>query len=145
MLSPTKRLNRWIEILLAVSVPTSAVAALPMWTTNYGSWGWGTLVIVSALICVAKPFLGLAERIQLYEATITRYRTVESELSEIRSLISQQQTYGDELKARFAVAQRSLLRAQELEPKETQSPKLQEKIYEQVNKELPRDAFFIPT
>ncbi|HKQ83408.1 MAG TPA: hypothetical protein VJS42_14545 [Steroidobacteraceae bacterium] len=144
MLSPVQRLNRWIEVTLAIFVPSSAIAALPVWTTNYGSIAWGVLVAVTAVICVAKPFLGWSEAMQLYEATITRYRTVESELDEIRSLTAQRQAYDQDLRARFAVAQRCLLRARELEPREMQRKKLQDQIFDQINKELPKESFFIP-
>jgi len=145
MLSPVQQKNQWTEILLAIAVPGSAVTALPMWTTNYGSLAWAILVSVCAFVCVAKPFLGWADAIQRYEATVTRYRMVESELAEIRSLIAQQRTYDSELRARFAVAQRGLLRAQELEPREVQNPKIQDRIFELVNREFPKDSFFVPS
>ena len=63
----TRRLNRVLEIILAVAAPGSAVAMLFIRETSIGKIIWGPLAVVAAFVAVVKPFLKLDERLQQYE------------------------------------------------------------------------------
>jgi hypothetical protein len=62
-----RSLERWnfaLEFLLSATAPSSAIAALFFWNTEYGQTAWKYLAIVAAITAVAKPLLNLAKRIK---------------------------------------------------------------------------------
>ena len=144
LLSRAKGKNRKLEILLAIVVPSSAVAGLPLWSNAYLAVVWAAIVGIAALVSVAKPFMHLTDAVESYEAAVARYRTVETDLSEIRTEVSQAQAYNSETKAMYLLASRSLYRAREVEPKDPLDEELREGIYNRIALELPGDSFYVP-
>lgn len=140
-----RNLNRNLDILLAVVVPTSAAAALPVWQTSIGIYVWATLFGLAAFVAVAKPFLKLVDKLQQYESTVARYRMLEGDLTELKADIVQQQSYPKSTQVRFRLVMQSLRRAIEAEPIDPTDDPLMESLYEKINKELPADRFYVPT
>jgi hypothetical protein len=144
-LSSVQKAEERMELALAFFVPGSAIAAFTVWKTSYGAVLWSVATAVATLISVAKPFLKGADRIRMYNESVVRFSIAAAELSEIRSLIAQKEAYDAELAARFAVANRNLIGANEHAPRELQEAKLQERMYAQVNREFPKEQFFVPS
>src|SRR5260370_10214406 len=84
-----ERLNLSMESVLMATAPSSAVAGLWFWNTEWGTYAWQYLGAVAAIVAVAKPLLGLTKRVKDYEGILSGYRTLEYDLMEIRSLIEQ--------------------------------------------------------
>lgn len=140
-----RKLNRNLDILLAVVVPTSAAAALPIWKTSIGIYVWPTLFGLAAFVAVAKPFLKLADKLQQYESTVARYRMLEGDLMELKAEIVQRQSFRKSIQERFRLVIQALRRAMEAEPIEPIDDTLMESLYEKINEELPADRFYVPT
>lgn len=143
-LERTKRKDFWIEIILAVVVPSSAIAGLPLWQNRYGVYAWSVLVIIAAVLAVIKPFLKLTEAVQSYEAVISRLRVVESELVELQHEIFQRRRYDQPMQDKLGVIIRNMGRVQEIEPIEQIDEKLRRTIFDRIRKESPNESFYVP-
>jgi cytochrome c oxidase subunit IV len=86
-LQGVERWNLSLEFVLGATAPSSAIAALWFWNTEYGQTAWKCLAIVAAIAAVAKPLLNLTSRIKEYESVLSGYRVLEYDLREIRSMI----------------------------------------------------------
>jgi len=144
MLQRARRINTFLEIFLAIAVPSSAVAGLQFWQAQYGAYVWGAITIAAAVAAVAKPFLGLDKSIQSYEAAVARYRTLEGQLQELRSEIRHTEVYNQVMKQKYLYIQASMGRALEAEPYEEINDRIRDRAEERVKRELPPDKFYVP-
>ena len=103
-LQAIERLNFGIEFVLAATAPTSAIAALWFWNTEYGQTVWKYFAVIAAIAAVSKPLLNLTKRIKEYESILSGYRTLEYDLREIRSLVEQKKKYDQPLQLEFKKA-----------------------------------------
>jgi len=117
-----ERKNFAIELILAVTAPSSAVAGLWFWDTLYGKLAWQYLGIIAAAAAVFKPLLGLPKRIKEYESVLSGYRMLEYDLMEIKCLIEQRQKYDSGLQSEF---KRTLQREKSLVGKTPENPRKQ--------------------
>jgi hypothetical protein len=142
-----RSLERWnfaLEFLLSATAPSSAIAALFFWNTEYGQTAWKYLAIVAAITAVAKPLLNLAKRIKEYESVLSGYRTLEYDLREIRSMIEQKRKYDHPLQVEF---KKALQREKALiarNPETTECGRVKRKCEDEVRRQFPPDSFFIP-
>lgn len=139
-----KGLNSFIEIVLAITTSSSAVAALWFWNTSLGQEIWKYVLVVSAILAIIKPVIKLTEKVQQYEELLTGYRSLENDLKIIVIQINQSQKYGTPHRTKLMEA---LLRQGELQKKNPEAKpekKLQDKCRLQIAKELPPEHFFIP-
>lgn len=143
-LERAKQKDRWTEIILAIVVPSSAIAGLPLWQNRYGTYAWTVLTVVAALLAVIKPFLKLTESVQSYEAVISRLRTIEGELVELQNEIFQRRRYDQPMQDKLGLIIRSMGRVQEIEPIEPVDEQLRRTIFDQIKKELPNESFYVP-
>ena len=143
-LQSLERLNFGLEFLLSATAPTSAIAALFFWNTEYGQVAWKYLAIVAAVAAVAKPLLNLAKRIKDYESVLSGYRMLEYDLREIRLMIEQKKKYDQPLQAEFekAVQREKALIAKNPETREC--GRVKRKCEAEVLQQLPPESFFIP-
>jgi hypothetical protein len=139
-----KRNNNFWEVAIAAFVPSSAIAGLPMWTTTYGNYLWGGLILIASLLAIAKPIVNPAATIQSYEASISRYRTIVGNLEELRRDIENKQCYNQELQARFKYIAAAMTRAQEIEPTEPIDEELRSRLSQRINNDLPISEFYVP-
>jgi len=58
-----QRCNFLLELVLAITAPSSAVAGLWFWKTSTGEFAWTTLGVVAALAAVLKPLLQLDKKV----------------------------------------------------------------------------------
>jgi len=136
--------NFFIEIVLAITTSSSAVAALWLWNTSFGKEIWKYVLVLSALLAVIKPIIKLTEKVQQYEEVLTGYRGLENDLKIIVVQINQSKKYGTPHKTKLLEA---LARQGELvkkSPETKPEKKLQVKCRAQVMKALPAEHFFVP-
>jgi hypothetical protein len=139
-----KGLNSFIEIVLAITTSSSAVAALWLWNTSLGQEIWKYVLVVSAILAIIKPVIRLTEKVQQYEEVLTGYRSLENDLKIIVIQIKQSKKYGTPHRTKLMEA---LLRQGELQKKNPEAKpekKLQDRCRQQVAEELPAEHFFIP-
>lgn len=139
-----KGLNFYIEIVLAITTSSSAVAILWFWNTPLGQEVWKYIVVVSALLAVIKPIIKITEKVQRYEEVLTGYKGLENDLKMIVVQIKQSNKYGTIHRTKLLevmTRQGELLqRSPEAKPEE----RLHNKCKLQVTKELPAEHFFVP-
>lgn len=143
-LQALERLNFAIEVVLAATAPSSAIAVLWFWNTDYGQIAWKYLAGIAAVLAIIKPFLNLPKRIKSYEGVLAGYRMLEYDLREIRSLIEQKKKYDQALQLEFRKAtqrEKSLI-AQNPETREC--GRVKRKCEREVLAQLPSDSFFVP-
>lgn len=139
-----KGLNSFIEIVLAITTSSSAVAVLWLWNTPLGQDIWKYALVVSAVLAVIKPVIKLTEKVQQYEEVLTGYRGLENDLKIIVVQINQSKKYGTLHRTKLLEA---LTRQGELlkkSPEAKPEKKLRDKCQLQVTKELPAEHFFVP-
>jgi len=143
-LAVIERDNFLLELVIAISAPSSAIAGLFFWDTEAGELVWKGFGILAALFAVIKPLLKLTEKIKKYEETLTGYKTLDNDLQLIVSQIKQKQGYSSSLQKEFnkAFERKKLLVTSEAERQEDIS--LKRKLQEEVCIELPKSHFFIP-
>src|SRR5262249_39692525 len=143
-LQTVERMNFFMEFVLLATAPSSAIAGLWFWDTEYGKIVWGIMTITAAVAAVLKPLLNLTKRIKEYEGVLTGYRTLEYDLMELKSLIEQKQQYDQamQLELRKALQREKALVAKNPEPRE--SERVRRICQAEVLRELPPEAFFVP-
>ncbi len=143
-LASTERLNFTLEMVLAASAPTSAVAGLWFWSTDLGKLLWQWLGVAAALAAIAKPLLGLTKRIKDYENLLSGYRSLDYDLMEIKSLIEQKRKYDASLQGDFkrALAKERVLVGKNPESRECR--RVKETCEKAVIIELPAESFYVP-
>ena len=142
-LTVLKRRNLVIEIILAATA-SSGIAGLWFWGTFAGGVIWKVILTIVALLAVIKPFVNLAGQIQQKSELLGYWRSHGNDLYILIVLVKQRKSYDNEIRNRFI----SMIEAKkgiiQKEPAEGVNEKLRERCYNQVNKELPYNNFFIP-
>jgi len=139
-----EREDFWIELVLLVTAPSSAVAGLWFWKTDLGRTAWQYLGVIAAIAAVVKPLLRLTKRIKDLESVISGYRTLEYDLREITTLIEQKQKYDASLQSEFRKAlQREKILAGKT-PETREKRRVKDRCQAEVLRELPHESFFIP-
>ena len=139
-----RRCNFLIEIVLAITAPSSAIAGLWFWKYPLGQLTWKYFAIIAAICAIIKPFLKLVDRLQKFEETLTGYRTLDNDLQAIIIEIKQKKTYSEKLKKEFNKAFERKKAISTKEPEINIKTKLREICEAEVIKELPVSSFFIP-
>jgi hypothetical protein len=143
-LSVAKRKLLFYEIALAVAAPSSGIAGLSVLDTNVGKLVWGVATLVASFLAVAKPFLRMSDQIESYDSTLTEYRSLESELAELRGEIYQHRVFDEKEKEWLRHIRRRMGRVAENEPKEEPDEKLVAALYDKINQQYPADSLFVP-
>jgi hypothetical protein len=143
-LSREERINRWLDILLAVTIPGSGVALWRLWSTAYGAWVWAIMAGAAALVLVVRPYLGIADRLLLYSVSAGAFRIIDGQLDNLRTDIFQERQYTEEMKSRFQQIARVMTAMRQGEPQEPQDNDLARSIQDEIDRELPASAFYVP-
>ncbi len=142
-LNRLRRANSWVELVLALSISTG-VAGLWFWETTTGGIIWKIFATIAAFLTAAKPIIKLSGRIQKQNETFTNWRLMDSEFKRLVMKINQYRKYDDGMRNHFFTLLETETSIINNEPDEVVDQKLNEKCYNQVNKELPLDDFFVP-
>jgi hypothetical protein len=136
--------NFLIEIILAITASSSAVAALWFWDHIVGEIVWKFLGVISALIAVSKPIIKLTEKIRKYEEVLMGYRSLEHDLYIISVLISQNKKYNEEHRTKFMEALGKSGKLIQQSPEVKIDEKLRVECRVKTESELPSKNFYIP-
>lgn len=144
LLRKYKRINFWLEMILAISAPTSAVAGLWFWETEIGAISWRFFGVITAFVAVAKPLLKISDKIKNIEEILVGYKSLHHDLQSVTIMIRQEQKYDKFIKKRFYELldkKKELITTSRVE---TIDKKLQSTCEREVLLELPVESFFIP-
>ena len=142
--SALDRQNFWVEIVLAATASGSAIAGLAFWNTGPGKSVWQVLIVVSAVLAVAKPLLKYTERIQRLEELIADYRVVEHDLKKIEVAVRQRRSYDQKLHERFIVVMERMNDLVQKKGEYNVNEELRARCEKEVARELPSTHFFVP-
>jgi len=137
-------INFYLDITLAISAPSSAIAKLNVWTTIVGNYVWVSMGIIAAVVSVVKPFLALPKKIKEYEGIVSGYRMLYFDLKEIKSSVEQSQKYDKKMQIDF---QKAIQRERTLVGKcpEVCEKKTIKRICEdEVRSKYPSNSFYVP-
>jgi hypothetical protein len=143
-LQSTERLNFSIELLILVAAPTSAVAGLWFWNTEYGKVIWQYMGVLAAIAAVVKPLLGLTKRIKDYENILSGYRMLDFDLMDIKRSIERKRKFDAALQTEF---DKAIQRERQLigkNPENLEKKRVLLRCQNEVLQELPPESFFIP-
>lgn len=143
-LSRVESANFYMEVVLLITAPSSAIAGLWFWETPLGQQMWKYLGIASAIIAVIKPALSLTKKIKKYEEVLSGYKGLEHDLFEIKEMITQKLKYDKEMQndLKKAIKRKGILVNKE--PGEKIDKKLIACCQREVDTELPAEKFYIP-
>lgn len=143
-LQQTEKLNFWLEVVLLIAAPSSAVAGLWFWESEYGQIIWKFLAIPAAIVAVLKPQLHLTKKIKDYEGVLSGYRILEYDLMEIKIGIEQKKKYDAPLQADFKRAQQRERTLVGKNPESCEDTRVKKLCQAEVASELPANTFFVP-
>jgi len=142
-LDKLRRRNLLIELALALSA-SSVFAGLWFWETAVGGIIWKVLATLAAFLAVYKPIVRLSDQVQQKSEILTNWRLLDDGLQQLVLSISQYRKYDDEMRNSFFTLMKTRTTIIQKEPTEGVDDRLRNKCFEQVNKELPPDNFFVP-
>ncbi|WP_347275760.1 hypothetical protein [Candidatus Kuenenia sp.] len=139
-----KKRQLFLDLLLAVSVPSSAIAGLWFWEYSAGEIAWKALAIVTAVVAAVKPLLQYGPKVQAMEEVLSGYKALDHDLYTLQLDIQRERAYNSQLQNRFkeALARKVVLVGREVEHKEDGD--LKRRLEKEVCEELPAEAFFVP-
>ena len=132
------------QVILAATVPSSAIAGFEIWDFWLGKYAWQILLIFSSLIAFIQPFLGLPKKATKYGGLVDGYKTLYYDLQDIKHKVEEDNAYNSKHIKLFGTAKN---RRKKLEISETGiklDKKLQKKYQEDVKNELPGKTFHLP-
>ena len=143
-LSGLERSNFLVELIVAITAPSSSIAGLFFWDSDYGQYIWKILGILAAVFSVVKPLLNLTDKIRKYSETLIGYRVIFNDLQSIMYQIKQKGEFTDLLQKDF---NRVLELKKEIsinEPEIVEDENLKDRFQNEVLVEFPTENFFIP-
>ena len=143
-LAKEERKSFCIEFAMAFTAPGSAIAGLVFWKTDSGKEVWSALMLVTAVLGVAKPLLKLPDRIRTLHKVVAGYRALEQPLEELRNEILRERAYTAQLVKTYQQLHRQFHDVSRDEPVENVDTALRAQCYQSVKDELPESSFFIP-
>lgn len=138
-----RRNNLIIELVLALSV-SSGVAGLWLWETAVGGAIWKGLTTLAAFLAVIKPLIKLSDQLQKRSEVLTKWRLLDDGLQQLTLEISQYREYNEKMRDSLFRLMKTKSTIIKEEPIEDIDEELRKICFEQVNKELPADSFFVP-
>jgi hypothetical protein len=70
-LKSVERYNFWMDVFVAVSAPTSAVAGFWFFDTQMGHLVWQAMTLLATGLAVSKPFLKFSSKIKKFEQALS--------------------------------------------------------------------------
>ena len=144
LLRKYQQLNFWLELTLAISAPTSAVAGLWFWQTEVGTVIWHIFGAIAAVVAVAKPLLGISDKLARLEAILGGYKSLDYDFHYLTIRIKQEQKYDEAMQQDFYDLLRKEGELIKMSKIEADNKKLSNICQQEVLDELPVDSFFIP-
>lgn len=143
-LQTLKRWNLLIDVVLAATTSTSAIAGLWFWKSVLGNIIWQYIGVLSAVMAVIKPILKLSDRIKDTQNIVSGYSGLEYDLREIKALIEQKQKYDSKEQDAFIKAIKREKELVEKTPVPGEKRKVKATCEREVRLEFPKESFFVP-
>src|SRR5690348_8608401 len=102
-----RRLKLWMDIMLAVFTPSSAVASFLFWNTQSGKIAWNMLIVSAYVIAISKPLLKFDEHIGCLLRSLSAYTHVFNQLEDLKTEISQRGSFEADLREGFTEIRRT--------------------------------------
>jgi len=138
-----KRNNFYIESIFAIST-SSVVAGLWFWESVAGGYAWKIIVTIAAFLAVLRPLWKIPDKIEKNSEILYSYRMLDHEFHKIKIKIEQYKEYGKQLRDEFMTLVDMKGNIARREPNQSIDQKLRRECRQQVNNELPSNAFYIP-
>lgn len=135
--------NFWMELIIAITAPGSAVAGLAFWETDLGKSAWVGLALTASLAALVKPLLKLDKKSKELGTLATNYHYLEYDLGVIAEDAKAANAYDKSHEERYGKARE---RGRELieEQHGAIDDALRKACFEKVKIELPADSAFVP-
>jgi hypothetical protein len=133
-----------MELLLAISAPSSAVAGLWFWQAAPGELLWKTLGILTAVLAVSKPLLRWTDKINDLNQILTGYRALDHDLQFLAASIHQDNRYGKVHKRRFRECMEMKKELIEKSIGLRERKNLKRRCQDEVLSELPVEYYHVP-
>jgi hypothetical protein len=143
-LETLQRLNTFLEVMVAIAAPGSAVSGAWFLKTQSGLCVWQVVTAVAAICGFLKPFLKLGQRIKFFEQTLSGYRALEYDLYEIVLRIRDEEAYSPASKKLFEAAMKKKKTLVTSPPENSQNRRLIERLYLEVVSEIPKESLYLP-
>lgn len=143
-LRTVERHNFWIEVAIAVSAPTSAIAGTLFIDTPLGHSLWQVMTFVAASLAVAKPFMKLSSKIKKFEHVLSGYRAMLCDIDDVLNKCLLDRSYSKAAQKMFEAANRKKRMLVEATPEPTHDKIIIEECMTEVEKEIPHTNFYIP-
>jgi hypothetical protein len=138
------QISNFMEFTIATTASTSAIASLTLWNNGLGGYFWQSFLVISAVISVAKPILGITKRVRLYEEVLSEYRALSYELMQLKVNISTVREYNDIHKGKLNEIMEKHATLVSKSPESTENKTVKIKCINEVLKAYPTKSFFIP-
>jgi hypothetical protein len=139
-----ERLNFWIEVVIAITAPGSALAGLWFADTEVGKSVWMLLTAIATTLAVVKPFLKFPSNVKRYEQVLSGYRALMSDVEELVHQIKIDKEYTKASRKTFEAARRKKSALAQNDPEPAPSQKIIEICMDEVNKQIPPESLYIP-
>jgi hypothetical protein len=134
----------WMDFLLTITVPSSAVAGLFFWENPVGIKVWKSLCVISAFIAIIKPMSGILKKRNAYQELKSGYKTIDFDLYAITNKINHEKAYSKQLQSEYQQVTDRMRSLVIKDPDSQEDKLLIEKFEKEVNTELPPSSFYIP-
>jgi hypothetical protein len=139
-----ERCNFWMEVILALTVSSSAFAGLAVWNFQYGKICWLVLTIISTILAVMKPLLNWSDKIKLLNEMASSHKVSFHDIKGLVDAIKRNRKYDIDLQNRYQGLWAVIREISSKSPNEEPSKKLLERFQDEINVEIPTSSFFIP-
>lgn len=139
-----ERLNTFIEIVIAIAAPTSAVTGIWLLKTEFGQEAWKYIAGLAAIAAAIKPILKLSQKIKSLEQCLSGYRALEYDVEQIVNKVKTERAYTKAAQKLLDEAQRKKKVLVCNPPETRQDAKLIDRICETIDRELPAEFFYVP-
>lgn len=138
------RINNFMEFTIAATASTSAIASLTLWNEGLAGYFWQSFLVISAVISVAKPILGITKRVRIYEEVLSEYRALSYELMRLKVGISTAREYNETHEDKFNEIMEKHATLVSKSPENTENKTVKTKCVDEVLKAYPPENFFVP-
>lgn len=143
-LASLERKNLLMEVIIAMTSSTSAIASFAFWRTGAGQSFWQALLVITAVVAVFKPFLNYSKKIRKYDELLNFYRLISHDLRELCDDISQDRAYSAKHQKRYKEIKGRLRQNVNRSPDRLEDKKTKKRCERQVLAEITPDQFYIP-
>ena len=139
-----QRCSIFFDVIIAITTPSGAVAALWFWDNSIGSYVWKILFCLASVCVVIKPIMNCNKKVQKAEKIVTAYKLLYHDIDLIIIKIKNNKGIVEQLMSEFyeALARKRLLIKNSSEFSDNK--RLIRKYTNEVNEELSSYEFYIP-